>query len=143
MLTDQEIKYCAEECHRQQSSELSVSRMCNALIYLKNLKLFDVSSTKDLMAKVQKLGFIIEPNKNPFGFRSQPVTVEGSIIPVIDFERQIIKLFEADLTPIEWYKEFQLIHPFNDGNSRVGSLFYNLLDNKLIALKPPPDLFIQ
>lgn len=32
-----------------------------------------------------------------------------------------------DLTPVEFYHEFERIHPFADGNGRVGAILFNIM----------------
>ena len=45
------------------------------------------------------------------------------------------------MTPEEAYKEFQIIHPFEDGNGRVGKIIYNKLKNSLDNPTFPPIFF--
>jgi fido (protein-threonine AMPylation protein) len=39
----------------------------------------------------------------------------------------------------EFYQEFETLHPFNDGNGRVGAILFNLLNGTLSdPIVPPP-----
>jgi len=93
----------------------------------------------------ETLGKMIEPSKNVYGFRLVNVRVGMRSCPDYSEVRpKIVTLFEEGdlLTPIEFYKEFELIHPFRDGNGRVGKIIYSWLLGRLHdPIFPPGDLF--
>jgi Fic family protein len=94
---------------------------------------------------IEILGKTIEPKKNKFGFRKCMVRV-GYYTPPhpseIKMRLERLWKFLLDQTPIEAYKEFEMIHPFEDGNGRTGKILLNWLNKSLNdPVFPPQDLF--
>jgi hypothetical protein len=46
-----------------------------------------------------------------------------------------------NMDPVDAYKYFEEIHPFIDGNGRVGSLLFNILNGTIDNPVHPPDVF--
>lgn len=99
---------------------------------------------------VQKLARTIEPDRG-WGWRETPVTFKnggGSCAPDAIHDA-MLRLFEhvpvsfaqplAHDTILEIVKHFLWIHPFSDGNGRVGWILYNWLRQTLGAPVPLPD----
>ena len=97
------------------------------------------------VADIRNLGRLVEPDKNAQGFRSIGVRVGSRLCPKAEMVPRMVARLVAHgekLAPLEFYKEFEEIHPFVDGNGRTGKI--------LLAWRrhtwddpefPPADLF--
>lgn len=89
---------------------------------------------------------MIEPTINTAnGYRRVSVMVGDRICPrPEDLERLMIRWLAnlQDMTALEAYKEFEYIHPFEDGNGRTGKIILNWLNGTLLdPIFPPADIF--
>lgn len=134
--------FAAEECRLQGTGPLEVSYFVQAYFVLNE------ASHRPLDPwLIRQLGATVEPDKNdPGRFRQVPVFVgdhEGA--PWKEVPRLIEALCKQAevLGPTEFFREFEIIHPFVDGNGRVGSLLFNLLNGSLAPdrLEMPPNVF--
>ena len=139
------LKWAAEECTRQQSGEMSVYHMMAAWNWATTS--FGMTISED---DIIKLGQLVEPEKNKNGYRHVPVLVgkyQESVVPHSLIPRVMGNICsytpygrEEDLI-VEWYKAFELAHPFIDGNGRVGSILYNYMRGTLLDPVAPPNIF--
>ena len=92
-----------------------------------------------------KLGTLVEPHVNERGWRRVGVIVGGRRCPPFEQVPDLIrKLFDRrdTLTPLEFYKAYEEVHPFGDGNGRSGKILLNWIAGTLLApIFPPSDLW--
>lgn len=132
------IAFCAGECEKQKVGPRAVMWMAEAW----DFALDKVSPWR--LSEIKDLGLLVEPIQNASGFRQVPVILGNT---VLDNHQHIPRLIEnlinvgTGLTPEEWYYEFELIHPFIDGNGRVGQILFNWMCGTLHRPVSAPDHF--
>ncbi len=87
-----------------------------------------------------EIGRLIERQKNANGFRVVGVQVGGRVCaPSFLIVSLLAVLLKVPISPLELYKQFQLIHPFEDGNGRTGKILLCWLNGTLDDPEMPPD----
>jgi hypothetical protein len=141
------IRWAAEECARQESGEMSVYHMIEGWLYADASRYLERDPT---IEHALVLGGIIEPSKNKYyHFRKVNVQIGDQILPWENVTVALNNLFtlglealkEEKITLDEWYKEFEEIHPFVDGNGRVGNILYNWIRGSLKHPIHPPNFW--
>lgn len=106
--------------------------MKNAWVYA---QINSLSITIPTVQCIKELGMLVEPQENSNGFRRTEVKVGNHFPPRAENLPRLMDALcgAAELyTPDEFYKEFQEIHPFVDGNGRVGKIIHNWMNKSLL-----------
>ena len=94
---------------------------------------------------IEAIGRKVERVKNSGGWRRCGVRVGMRVCPPFyDVPSLLERLLSVQdtMTPVEFYKEFEMIHPFIDGNGRTGKILLNWKNGTLLdPIFPPNDLF--
>lgn len=133
------IQFCAEEVLRQGRGPIQVADMCRAWYFAL------AASWHEPYSAIQGCGHLVEPTRNaPTKWRDCGVRVGDHIAPRPSEVPELMSRYCDSLdsmTPDEAYLEFQHIHPFRDGNGRVGKILYNYKRGTLDAPQMPPNFF--
>lgn len=144
---EQHVKdWCYAECERQHAvTPRDISGMWTAWLYAKAVS-ERVDSTID-ESVIRVLGMYVDDAANPGGrFRTGPAVFMngGTALPANRIEDMLARLLYAweangGMTPDIFYQELMYIHPFKDGNGRVGALVYNILNGTIDNPVTPPE----
>ncbi|SRR6266571_4137597 len=129
------LHWCGMMCVRRQSGEYSVVNMVLAYHYAHDARKASPIPSPEI---ILNLGKMVEPDQNKSGFRHRSVDP----VPYLGWERSIALYCGAweKMTPEQRYREFEILHPFQDGNGRVGVILFNW--HRLDEMpRVPPDMF--
>lgn len=118
------VRFCAIECRLQRSGPESVSDMVVAWDYAFG---YAADGAKPDKRMIRNLGALVAPEKNQLGFRQCEVWIGNRTNLKLTWRQidralaSLIKHGTHNLTPAEWFKEYEEIHPFEDGNGRVAA----------------------
>ncbi len=137
-IPDRVREWATDEVYRQGDGDDMIPHFINAW----NRARVDYHDNKPITAElIRDLGRLVHPAVQ--GYRVIPVVFYNgnSGAPSEEIPRLIHDLCEQQsvLLPEDFYYYFEQIHPFKDGNGRVGSILYNYLRRTLENPINPPD----
>lgn len=145
MLNLNQINWCVDRVVEQLAPTEYVKGMCAAFFYA-----FDCTTLMDPENRYQYsqificrlAGLVLMQASGVQGYRTTPVHfADGSFAPSADLVPRLMNqliCYQNDLTPDEYYQEFERIHPIDDGNGRVGAILYNMLMGTMDDPIAPP-----
>lgn len=137
------VAWAAIECEKQRSGERSVSWMVDGWALAAQHQASEGEVTPEFIIK---LGKTVEPRTNQNKWRQVGVQVGNNVKPQWhEVPRLMDNLIEAwnRISSDEWYREFEEVHPFRDGNGRTGNILWNYHRDTLEprTLDFPPDFW--
>jgi len=138
------IEFCEDEVERQGFRRYSIDWARRVYYMLAGWGFaWSVQHRNPTLYDIKLLGHLVEPDANPTSdIRHAGVCVrrrDGSVhyfVPASDVERMLEELLQdwergVISDPDVFYKAFEEIHPYNDGNGRVGKILHNWVRGSL------------
>ena len=130
----------ARECARQGGGAQALIGLLKAHLYALRTSTSRLPRLSDLI----EMGALVDPDHGvvrltPVTFASGRHAVDWSLVPStleVLFDR-----LDAEVEPAEFTKALLDVHPFRDGNGRVGWLVLNWLGGTLADPVPLPDFY--
>lgn len=137
------VNFCAEEVERQGRGPIQVAWMVEAWMCAAD-RWFKARRYSTLDRLIIELGNKVEHENPDDNWRQLNVRVGSRICPNVAevpdlMDRWIENLVK--MAPAEAYFEFEMIHPFADGNGRVGKIVFNSLCDSMSTPQMPPNFF--
>lgn len=139
MLSLDVIKFCAEEVTRQNDSPMHVAYMCEAWDYASQFWWQMSKNFCDWEIIILNLSKLVDPGTNDgANYRYVPVTfanenrigyenIPNQMKSLCGFLRDGTIKSDAQMV----YEEFERVHPFKDGNGRIGKILFNLVNGTI------------
>lgn len=139
------IDYCAEEVQRQGHDVTKVDGI-ERVGWMLNAWTMMIHAKRDRinLTELVELGRTMEPSKNSYGLRRCNVTVGPYVMPhwqSVLGRLTVLLAHQETYASFDFYREFLEIHPFEDGNGRVGKILLNWKNGSLQSPIFPPNDF--
>lgn len=143
-------EWCYAECERQHATTpADIDNMAVAYGFATGIaERMAQEGGSIFLWEIVGLGMCVDPVANPGGrFRTGPAVFlnGGDAVPAHEIHIYLDALLNTHndpdwpLTPDEFYQQLMYVHPFKDGNGRVGALVYNVLNGTIDNPVTPPD----